>query len=101
MKTGKLYLLAIGLMGVILLSACGPSQAQLDATATQIAANIFATQNGSSPHSHIDLYADPGSHRNADRNSNGDADADANRHADSDTGARIGDLDTGQPASRI
>lgn len=33
----------------ILLSACGPSQAQLDAAATQVAANIFATQTAQAP----------------------------------------------------
>lgn len=32
-----------------LLSACGPSQAELDATATQVAADIFATQTAQAP----------------------------------------------------
>jgi hypothetical protein len=49
MKTNQLLILAIGLISVLLLAACGPSQTQLDATATQIAANIFATQTAQAP----------------------------------------------------
>lgn len=36
-------------LGSVCLTACGPSQAELDATATQFTANIFATQTAQAP----------------------------------------------------
>ena len=38
-----------GLVAIMLLSACGPSQTDLDATATHVAADIFATQTADAP----------------------------------------------------
>ena len=40
----QIHLSLVSLLLVLVLSACGPSPAQLDAAATQVAANIFATQ---------------------------------------------------------
>ncbi len=48
MKT-PLSFISISLLIVIMVSACGPSQAALDATTTQIAADIFATQTAQAP----------------------------------------------------
>lgn len=48
MKT-VMSLAIISLLISVILSACGPSQAELDATATQVAANIFATQTAQAP----------------------------------------------------
>jgi hypothetical protein len=45
----KVNLLLICLMGGLLISACGPSQAELNATTTRIAANVFATQTAAVP----------------------------------------------------
>jgi hypothetical protein len=47
----KVTLLPIlgGLVAIMLLSACGSSQAGLDATATNVAADIFATQTADAP----------------------------------------------------
>jgi len=39
----------VTLLICVILSGCGPSQAELDATSTQIAANIFATQTAQAP----------------------------------------------------
>lgn len=47
MKQETIAILVIGL--ALSLSACGPSQAELDATATQVAADIFATQTALAP----------------------------------------------------
>jgi hypothetical protein len=41
--------ICLSLVIVWLMSGCGPSQEELDATATQIAANIFATQTAEAP----------------------------------------------------
>jgi YVTN family beta-propeller protein len=49
MKPPKLFVLVTGLMLFILVPACAPSQAELDATATRVAANIFATQTAQAP----------------------------------------------------
>ncbi len=49
MKTDKICLVAVGLIGVVLVSACGPSQADLDATATLRAANLSTTQTAQAP----------------------------------------------------
>lgn len=38
------------LLFFVLLSACGPSQAEMDATAMQVAANNFATETAQAPH---------------------------------------------------
>ncbi len=48
MKTRAPFATILLLIGVMA-SACGPSQAALDATATQVAANIFATQTAQAP----------------------------------------------------
>lgn len=48
MKSKTPYVLICILMGSLLV-ACGPSQVELDATSTQIAANIFATQTAAAP----------------------------------------------------
>lgn len=44
-----IYLTLGGLVVFILLSACGPSQDEIDATSTQLASNIFATQTANAP----------------------------------------------------
>ncbi len=41
--------IGIALFTCLILSACGPSQAELDATDTQVAANSFATQTAQEP----------------------------------------------------
>jgi hypothetical protein len=48
MKTGKILNWALLLL-VVILTACGPTQAEQDATSTQFAANIFATQTAQAP----------------------------------------------------
>lgn len=48
MKTQMLFVLPVLLIS-LLLSSCGPSQAEVDATMTQAAANIFATQTAQAP----------------------------------------------------
>jgi len=45
----KIILFSIGAMISIFFTACGPSQAELDATATQAAAEQFATQTADAP----------------------------------------------------
>jgi S1-C subfamily serine protease len=45
----KALLILMSLLIVTGLAACGPSQAELDARATQIAANVFATQTAQAP----------------------------------------------------
>lgn len=44
-----LYILLVGIVVIGLLVACGPSEEELNATSTQIAANIFATQTAEAP----------------------------------------------------
>jgi hypothetical protein len=48
MKT-EIRIALITLLILTILPACGPSQAQLDATSTQVAANILATQTAQAP----------------------------------------------------
>ena len=48
-KKNILILWAFIILFTLSLGACGPSQEELDATATQVAANIFATQTASVP----------------------------------------------------
>lgn len=45
----KLFFVLVWLLAAIILAACGPSQAELDAQATQIAANLAATQTAEAP----------------------------------------------------
>ena len=58
MKTRNLILLVIFLLGGIL-SACGPSQADMDATATQVAGSIFGTQTAQVPTVTLTLTPNP------------------------------------------
>ena len=48
MKT-RVPLVPVILLIAVILSACGPSKAQLEATATQVAANIFGTLTAQAP----------------------------------------------------
>ncbi len=48
MKTRTLFVVIL-LPSIFILAACGPSPDQVNATATQIAANIFATQTAQAP----------------------------------------------------
>ncbi|MFZ5919243.1 MAG: hypothetical protein ACOYZ7_20115, partial [Chloroflexota bacterium] len=45
----KGYVILLGSLLVLVLAACGPSQAELDAEATDIAASSFATQTAKAP----------------------------------------------------
>ena len=45
----KVFSVLIYLLAVIILAACGPSQAELDAQATQVAADLSATQTAEAP----------------------------------------------------
>jgi len=46
---GKVHLVLACLLTSAILAACGPSQAELNAQATKIAANILATQTAEAP----------------------------------------------------
>jgi ABC-type amino acid transport substrate-binding protein len=48
MKKPTFYVLAV-LFGCSVIAACGPSQAELDARETEVAASIFATQTAAAP----------------------------------------------------
>ncbi len=48
MKKPTFYVLAV-LFGCSVIAACGPSQAELDARKTEVAASIFATQTAAAP----------------------------------------------------
>lgn len=41
--------ISVGLVAILLLNSCGPSQVELDATATKAAAAMFATQTAEAP----------------------------------------------------
>jgi hypothetical protein len=47
MKNQTLFILSVFI--TLLISACGPSQAEIDATSTQVAADIYATQTAQVP----------------------------------------------------
>ena len=78
------------LIGIIL-SACGLSQAELDAKATQVAANIFATQTAQAPTATPTLYPKPDFHGNGDGHPHIHTDKYADAHANTYTGAANGD----------
>jgi branched-chain amino acid transport system substrate-binding protein len=49
MMNAKTFLVFLCLSTGVVLAACGPSQEELDAQATEIAANVFATQTAEAP----------------------------------------------------
>ncbi len=49
MKCERTLLSIFGVLAILFLSVCGPSHAELAATATQVAAAIFATQTAEAP----------------------------------------------------
>jgi hypothetical protein len=58
MKTDTLRFLLLLLIGVVL-TACRPSQAEIDATATKVAADIFATQTSEAPNATLTFTPSP------------------------------------------
>jgi hypothetical protein len=58
MKREIIFITIISLIGVLLV-ACGPSQAELDATATQMAFDIFSTQTAQAPTATATFTATP------------------------------------------
>ena len=48
-KQKTLFITSAGLAIIVIINACGPSQAELDATATQAAVAMFATQTAEAP----------------------------------------------------